>query len=208
VTDTSAPLGPADVGALTASVPRVARADRPAPDDVPARRRTARSGIEVPSSSGALEDVLVARARPVQVTIPSLGVVAPVGPASVEGTTHQLAIPPDAASVVWYRHGPSPGQAGSAVLAGHVDWNDVRGAFFGLSTVLPGAEITVAYDDGSTARFVVAARRAFPKPELPLGEIFATTGAPRLTLVKCGGSFDRTTRHYRDKVVVVAEPVS
>ena len=120
----------------------------------------------------------------------------------------QLAIPPDAASVVWYRHGPSPGQDGSAVLAGHVDWNGRQGAFFALGTLPPGAEISIGYDDDTTRRFVVQARRSYPKPELPVQELFAPSGEPRLTLVTCGGSFDRATRHYRDNVVVVATPVT
>ena len=166
------------------------------------------SGIEVPTRSGSIEDAIEHRARPVVVTIPSLGVTAPVGAASVEPLSGQLAIPPDAASVVWYRHGPSPGQDGSAVLAGHVDWNGRQGAFFALGTLPPGAEFSIGYDDDTTRRFVVQARRSYPKPELPVQELFAPSGEPRLTLVTCGGSFDRATRHYRDNVVVVATPVT
>jgi hypothetical protein len=92
------------------------------------------------------------------------------------------------------------------VLAGHVDWNGTRGAFFSLGTLPPGAEISITYDDDTTRRFLVQARRHYPKPELPVQEIFSVSGGPRLTLLTCGGSFDRATHHYRDNVVVVATP--
>jgi hypothetical protein len=44
------------------------------------------------------------------------------------------------------------------------------------------------------------------KAELPLDQIFARDGAPRLTLVTCGGAFNRATSGYTDNVVVTAEP--
>ena len=205
----AAPVGPVDVGAWSDPVTDDALASLPvSPGIPPPREAREASGIEVPTRSGSIEDAIAHRARPVIVTIPSLGVTAPVGAASVEPLSGQLALPPDAASVVWYRHGPSPGQEGSAVLAGHVDWNGRRGAFFALDTLPPGAEISIGYDDDTTRRFVVQVRRSYPKPELPVQELFAPTGEPKLTLVTCGGSFDRVTRHYRDNVVVVATPVT
>ena len=204
----AAPVGPVDVGAWADSMTDDAMASLPVSTGIPPPQARDESGIDVPTRSGSIEDAIEHRARPVVVTIPSLGVIAPVGAASVEPVSGQLALPPDAASVVWYRHGPSPGQDGSAVLAGHVDWNGRQGAFFALGTLPPGAEISIGYDDDTTRRFVVQARRSYPKPELPVQELFAPTGEPRLTLVTCGGSFDRATRHYRDNVVVVATPVS
>jgi hypothetical protein len=45
-----------------------------------------------------------------------------------------------------------------------------------------------------------------PKGELPVGEVFARTGAPRLTLVTCGGPFDDDAHAYTENVVVVARP--
>ena len=44
------------------------------------------------------------------------------------------------------------------------------------------------------------------KSALPVDRLFARDGAPVLTLVTCGGEFDRATRNYRQNVVVTARP--
>ena len=58
--------------------------------------------------------------------------------------------------------------------------------------------------DGQAARFRVVGRETYRKTAIPLERYFARDGAPRLTLITCGGPFDRGTRHYRDNVVVTA----
>jgi hypothetical protein len=52
----------------------------------------------------------------------------------------------------------------------------------------------------------VEAVSRFPKTGLPVGEVFARDGAPRLTLVTCGGQFDYRANGYTENVVVVARP--
>jgi hypothetical protein len=53
-------------------------------------------------------------------------------------------------------------------------------------------------------RYTVAAREIYRKTAIPLDRYFARDGAPRLTLITCGGPFDRATGHYRDNVVITA----
>ena len=108
----------------------------------------------------------------------------------------------------WYEYGPAPGEAGSSVIAGHVDHDGRRGAFFGLSRLDPGAVVTIDYQDGSSRAWRVVARRQYLKSELPVDLLFARTGAPTLTLVTCGGLYDASKRSYRDNVVVFAVPVT
>jgi hypothetical protein len=133
-------------------------------------------------------------------------IVGPVVPTGVDATTGELAVPADAAVVAWYQYGPAPGQAGSAVLAGHVDWHGVPGIFFTLRDLQPGDPITIAMSDGSTLGFHIVDTRMVDKPELPRAEVFARTGSPTLTLVTCGGQFDSSTHHYLSNVVVTAVP--
>jgi hypothetical protein len=133
-------------------------------------------------------------------------IVGPVVPTGVDPGTGELAVPADAAVVAWYRYGPAPGQAGSAVLAGHVDWHGVPGIFFTLRDLEPGDPITIAMSDGSTLGFHIVDTRMVDKPELPRAEVFARTGNPTLTLVTCGGQFDSSTHHYLSNVVVTAVP--
>jgi sortase (surface protein transpeptidase) len=94
------------------------------------------------------------------------------------------------------------------VIAGHVDSaTQGGGAFFRLRDLRPGDEVTVAGSDGATRTFSVVSREVFEKAAVPLDQLFARDGPPRLTLITCGGAFDASSRHYRDNVVVTAQPV-
>jgi LPXTG-site transpeptidase (sortase) family protein len=152
---------------------------------------------------------LAANDRPVPIAVDAgitSAITGPVVAAGVDAATGELAIPADAAVVAWYQFGPAPGDAGSAVLAAHVDWHGVPGVFFRLRELAVGDPVTVSMSDGSVRSFYVVATRTVEKPELPRAEVFARTGRPTLTLVTCGGQFDSGTHHYLSNVVVTAVP--
>ncbi|HSK16154.1 MAG TPA: class F sortase [Gaiellaceae bacterium] len=167
------------------------------------------SGAGVPriaTRSARLADLRPTSARrPVWVRIGALSVSAPVRPVGVRGRL--LEVPADASVVGWYRHGPSPGAPGSAVLVGHVDFDGRRGVFHRLRELDPGEVVVVGFARGAPQRFRVEARRSFPKDELPPKLVFSGAGKPYLTLVTCGGDYDRGRRQYADNVVVFAFPV-
>ena len=166
--------------------------------------------ITMTARSARLEDYDPGRdgPRPVAIGIEAIGVRAPVVPVGVERRSESVEVPADVDTVGWYRFGPSPGMPGSAVLLGHVD-SRVRGAgvFFRLRELRVGDTVTVAFANGSTRSFHVAARRSYPKGELP-AFVFGRTGRAMLTLLTCGGSFDAAAGSYSDNVVVVALPRS
>jgi LPXTG-site transpeptidase (sortase) family protein len=145
-------------------------------------------------------------AEPVTIAIPSLGVDAPVVPVGLE-PSGEMEVPP-ASDAGWYLHGPRPGAAsGTAVIAAHVDYGGQRGVFFDLRSLQVGAEVAVDDAAGVRRRFVVVERYQVDKDELPIEQIFVAGGEPGLTLITCGGTFDRGVRSYRDNIVVRAMPV-
>jgi sortase family protein len=148
-----------------------------------------------------------APAPPVHVRLPALGVDAPVTPVGVDDRG-RMDVPFDIRTVGWYRFGPGPGATtGSAVLSGHVDDRDQGyGAFHRLGDLAPADPIAVDLADGGVVSYRVAAVTRVPKGDLPVDEVFARTGAPRLTLVTCGGPFDDDAHAYTENVVVVARP--
>ena len=150
----------------------------------------------------------VAEVPPARLRIPEIGVDARVKPVSVDPATNDFAVPPSIDEVGWYRYGPGlTAAAGSVVIAGHVDGaKQGAGAFFRLRDLDPGDPVEVAGPDGAVVRFVVVAREIYRKTAIPLDRYFARDGAPRLTLITCGGPFDRASGHYRDNVVVTAQP--
>jgi len=160
----------------------------------------------VPVQDGA-SPTAAADVAPVRLMIPTLGVNAGVVPVGVTGD--EAAIPADPALVGWYRFGPGiDAGAGSTVLTGHVDTADRgRGALFRLRELAPGARVELCGPDGRARGYRVVAREEYPKSAVPFARYFVRDGAPRLTLITCGGPFDSNARHYRDNVVVTAEPV-
>ncbi len=143
---------------------------------------------------------------PVSITIDRLGVdSAPVTQVGVVANGDMEI--PGANEVGWYRHGPSPGAAGSSVLAAHVAFNGEDGVFRYLTDLAPQDRFTVAYDDGTETDFLVASRRQYDKDELPFDALFAKEGIPSLALITCGGSFNRSLSSYEANIVVYAIPM-
>jgi hypothetical protein len=145
-------------------------------------------------------------AEPSRIRIPAIGVDAPVVAVGLEPDGSMEV--PGADQAGWYH--PTevrPGAAaGSAVVAAHVDFGGRRGVFFDLRQVPVGAEVVVVDQRGTERRFVVDTRFQVDKDELPAEELFRTGGPPTLTLITCGGAFDRSIRHYRDNIILRARP--
>lgn len=181
--------------ALPAPAPQAGAGALPAPD------------LPVVTARDAAPTAARTAPAPVRISAPALGVDAPVDAVGV-APDGQMELPEDVARVGWYRFGPEPGAAGSAVLAGHVDDREQGpGALFPLRDAAVGDELTVTDAAGTATRWRVVSRELITKQALPVDRIFARDGAPRLTLVTCGGPFLPEYRSYRDNVVVVAEPI-
>jgi LPXTG-site transpeptidase (sortase) family protein len=111
--------------------------------------------------------------------------------------------------VGWYEFGSRPADAtGATVLAAHVDSKkEGLGPFARLRNVREGTNVVLTTENGTKHRYRVTAVEVTPKSTVPLAQVFQRDGAPRLTLVTCGGAYDRGTG-YSDIVVVTALPLS
>jgi LPXTG-site transpeptidase (sortase) family protein len=144
---------------------------------------------------------------PTRIEIPSLAVDAAVVAVGLESDGSMEIPPPTVAG--WYHYGPLPGASvGSAVIAGHVDSRGLPGVFLELRRVEIGAYIAISNADGRVHRYVVNERFQVDKQDLPSAELFRTTGEPVLTLITCGGEFDRSARRYDDNIIIRATLVS
>jgi sortase (surface protein transpeptidase) len=156
---------------------------------------------EVAAPTHTVTDEKAEVRRPVSIAIPSAGVdarVVPVGLRS-DGTMEV----PEVDLAGWYEPGPRPGEAGPAVIVGHVDSRDGPAVFFRLGELRRGDRIVVGQGGGDRS-FVVDRVERRPKEELPTERIWNRTSEPVLRLITCGGSFDRSTGHYRDNIIVFA----
>ncbi len=184
----------------------VAACSQPPPAVVGTPPPTTLSTSEAPTSPAEVPVTVVA---PVKLAIPALKLDAKVNPVGVDAKG-DFQVPPSVDEIGWYRWGPGANTvAGSIVIAGHVDSAaEGKGAFFRLRDLKPGDRMTLTAADGQAREFVVASREQYEKTKIPLEKYFMRDGQPRLTLITCGGPFDRQTRHYRDNIVVTAVPTN
>jgi hypothetical protein len=146
------------------------------------------------------------RSEPVGIRIPKIGVKAKTLSLGLdkEGMV-QVPSLDQAQHAGWFNLGPSPGEAGAAVVVGHVDSHKTGPAvFFKLGALRPGDKITVNRKDGKDANFVVDAVKSFPKTAFPTDLVYSRTAFPTLRVVTCGGRFDQKTGNYPDNIIVFA----
>lgn len=172
--------------------------------------RTESATAQVPLRSADLDSQSeltrsTATVAPVAVRAEALGLQAEVLSVGVD-EENQFDVP-EAQKVGWYKHGSAPGDAGSTVLAAHVDYAGKRGAFFNLRELTVGEVLEVELADGSLARYRVIDNTLYDKTALPADELFRKDGDEVLRLITCGGEFDPDQRSYVGNQVVTAEPI-
>ena len=140
---------------------------------------------------------------PVRVQIPALGVTSKITELGLR-PDGSMQVPVGADPVGWYAGGPTPGQIGAAVLAGHVDWGGERGTFFGLRELRVGDRVVVDRADGTAATFRVERVEKHPKGDFPTEEVYGEIDQAGLRLITCGGTFDEDSGDYPDNVIVFA----
>ncbi|MEU0641068.1 class F sortase [Streptomyces umbrinus] len=144
------------------------------------------------------------RSRATVLRIPYLGLEAPVIGLRLDRKRQLTAPPVDKPELVgWYEGGPSPGEAGTAVVVGHLDTATGPAVFVGLSGLTPGRLVEARRADGRTAVYTVDAVRTYDKEQFPSQEVYGARKRPELRLITCGGAYDRRTG-YRSNVVVFA----
>lgn len=159
----------------------------------------------VPTKPGAKSLLL----SPTRIEIPKLKAVAPIVKVDVSAT-RELEIPLDPKVVGWWRGGAKPGATkGTAILAGHINFNGVQGTLARINTLDPGDTVYVyGVRNGKPVKvkFTITGVRTYIKKALPYAEIFDQSSVGRLAIVTCGGPFDASTGNYLDNIVAFAVP--
>lgn len=150
------------------------------------------------------------RSLPVWVAIPAIGVRSRLLRLGLNsnGTIAVPSLATSAGEAAWYKYSATPGQAGTAVIEGHVDSYLGPAVFFRLGALRPGNRVDVRLADGITAVFRVTGVREYAKDEFPAKIIYGPADYAALRLITCGGTFDYATGHYLSSVVVFASLVS
>lgn len=165
------------------------------------------AGEEAERARGVLSDEIAERRERTMagssLEIPALGVTTPLVSLGLN-EDRTMEVPSDFDVAGWYRYGPTPGETGPSVIAGHVDSHSGPAVFYNLVDLQPGDEVHVRRADGSTATFLVDRVEQHPKDAFPHDEVYGDTPGPELRLITCGGVFDAAERAHRDNIIVYA----
>ena len=110
----------------------------------------------------------------------------------------------------WYKDGPRPGQAGSAVIDGHLD-NALGfdGVFIHLNRLKAGDTVQIKTDQNELLTFVVLDQQTYDYTHAPNAEIFTrNNGTARLNLITCDGTWIQSIKSYDKRLVVYTELIS
>ena len=141
---------------------------------------------------------------PDRIRIPSIHVNAPLIGLGLT-PTGSLDVPPAAKKNLagWYEAGTTPGERGTAIVAGHVDNAEGPAVFYDLGALKKGSTIEVARRDGGTARFSVDAVEVYDARHFPDEKVYGAARRPELRVITCGGGYSKSTG-YQGNVVVFA----
>lgn len=190
--------------ALTFAVLESGDAWRPAGDRAPAPPAAAlsASGPAVDTSAPPIQGTPVASpSDPIQLQIPRLGVAAAVEAVGLT-SDGRMATPAAIDHVGWYRLGPRPGEMGSAVMDGHLQWYSGPAVFHDLPSIRLGDTIVVL-SATTKVTFQVDRITNYAYNAIIPG-LFTNQGPPQLSLITCTGGWDAARQVYLRRLLVHA----
>ncbi|MEV0257779.1 class F sortase [Streptomyces sp. NPDC050732] len=183
---------------------------QPPPQPSAAQAASAGPGIrpQPPAASRAPGIAPLPPSPPDRVRIPSIGVDTPL---MGLGLTRQGSLdvpPPERKNLAgWYEAGTTPGERGTAIVAGHVDNQEGPAVFYELGALRKGRTIEVERRDGSVAVFTVDANEVYDAKDFPDQKVYGAAARPELRVITCGGKYSKQTG-YQGNVVVFAHLTS
>ncbi|HEY5383322.1 MAG TPA: class F sortase [Candidatus Paceibacterota bacterium] len=145
---------------------------------------------------------------PARLTITSIGVDAAVEQVGKKADG-SMGTPQKFGDVAWYALGAKPGEAGNAVIDGHVNNAlTTAGVFDHLSQVQVGDTITVADASGRQVSFAVTKIQTITDTSAQDSSIFNTSGPAGLVLITCQGDWVPSAKSFNERLVVFATLVT
>jgi len=167
------------------------------------------AGLALPTTTAGAVEPATRGAKPVAIFIPAAKVDAPIETVRIlEGRM----IDPSGPFVVgWYRESGRLAEPDNVVMAGHLDyWGVGRAVFYHLGALDEGDGITILGDDNVEYAYDVEwvrRIRTIDRGPEAIREVVDKTADERLTLITCGGDFDRELGEYEERTVVRARPL-
>lgn len=140
---------------------------------------------------------------PTSLEISSVKISAPI--VSVGLTAQGLMESPEGpVNTGWYSLGVSPGEKGSAIIAGHRGFRTGPAVFDNLHLVNTGDEVRIKNAEGQDMIFVVKEKKTYGATEI-VPEVWNKTDGKYLNLITCSGQWNRLTGTSDERLVVFTE---
>ena len=162
---------------------------------------------ETPPSDSCKEQA-VAPSDPHVLKMPSIGVDSCIQKVSTD-QNGDIAAPSNVHLAGWYVKSVTPGEKGISLIDGHVSGRYSEAIFKRLKDLSPGTQVSVQRGDGQVVYFEVVDVTSYPAEKVMDALFNPLEGVDsQLTLITCGGKFDRQSQTYADRVVVRAKLIS
>lgn len=194
------------LGATACSGKTPAAVAPPVSTSVPATTRAEPSPVPTSKPKAAVKVGHLARSSPVRLQIASISVDTNLIRLGLRADG-SLQVPTGGFPAGWYTGGPTPGELGPAVIAGHVDMSG-PGVFYRLHSTRPGDKVIITRADGSKPVFRVTRVAEYRKDQFPSKLVYGNIANAGLRMITCGGTFNTKTGHYEDNIVVFADLIS
>lgn len=156
---------------------------------------------------GAIVGPVLPRSLPVLLKIPALDIETSFTTPLPLAPSGEVSVPKDNDKVGWYENSPTPGEAGPAIVLGHVDSYTGPAIFFYLGQLKPGDDIFITREDGSEAHFVVTLLERYGQDQFPTVKVYGNIDHAGLRLITCSGTYKQGVGRYTHNLVVYAKLV-
>ncbi|MGZ6004600.1 MAG: class F sortase [Candidatus Saccharimonadales bacterium] len=176
---------------------------------VAALSRQASKSADVPSenkpSNEDLNNYSVAPDMPRLLEITKIKLKSRVRPVGVKADNSLMA-PDNIFDVGWYNGSAKPGQAGAAVIDGHVHGPTKPGVFIDLNQLDSGDKIQIERGDHKIIHYIVVKTKVYDISSIDMAAVMSSIapGQNGLNLITCTGSIDSRTDSYTQRLVVFA----
>ena len=174
---------------------------------VPSGNTVSVESTDAPSEQPVPDTYSVPADKPLSIQLPTI---------KVEGYIEQVGVDKDNRMVVpsnvhmggWYTKGALPGEDGLSIIDGHVHGIYAKGIFYNLGKLKADDAFTVTFGDKSIRKFKVTKVQTVSAKEADK-TLFVRdkTISKQLNLITCTGKYNKDSKTYDSRVIIVAEAV-
>lgn len=163
--------------------------------------------VSTATTTTIVEGPILPKSTPTRLRIPKINIDTDFVPPLDLEKSGEVAVPDSYTQVGWYKHSPTPGALGPAVILGHVDSYTGPAIFFSLGQLQEGDDVFVEREDGTTAHFQVTALERPKQSEFPTARVYGNINHAGLRLITCSGIFLHGEQRYTNNLIVYAKLV-